>query len=319
MKVYRWIGPVLAITLAMTLVIAGCTAGPTEEQDDDFTVEGYPTLHVRTDNGFIDVKTGVDGEVHVHANIRGIDRIDYEVSQDGNTITVAAQIEEGWFSVAGTDITITTPVFSNLELYTSNGSVEVDGIQGLVNIHTSNGRISLQNVIGEFNAFTSNASISFNGTMVTHGNNRLTSSNGDIDVELWAPINIRLVADTSNGNVVCEIPIRATMTEDDHLIGVIGRGDANLFIHTSNGDVTIREREVEETPTPSLTPLACKGEVEGILVIPNPPECCEGLDLIPPKAPDIVGITGICTANCGNGVCDSETESGYNCPEDCGG
>ena len=147
-----------------------------------------------------------------------------------------------------------------MELYTSDGRVEVDGIQGLVNIHTSNGRISLQNVIGEFNALTSNASISFNGTMVPHGNNRLTSSNGDIDVELWAPISISLVADTSNGNVVCEIPISTTMIEDDHLIGVIGRGDANLFIHTSNSDVTIRESEVEETPTPSPTPLTCKVE-----------------------------------------------------------
>ena len=51
--------------------------------------------------------------------------------------------------------------------------------------------------------------------------------------------------------------------------------------------------------------------------IPVMPECCEGLKLIKPKSEDIVGISGICTAKCGDGVCDTETESEYNCPEDC--
>ncbi len=51
--------------------------------------------------------------------------------------------------------------------------------------------------------------------------------------------------------------------------------------------------------------------------IPSPPECCGGLKLIKPKFEDVVGILGICTAKCGNGVCDAETESEYNCPEDC--
>ncbi len=63
---------------------------------------------------------------------------------------------------------------------------------------------------------------------------------------------------------------------------------------------------------------ACKGEGETIPVIAEPPECCEGLELIPPKEENILGISGICTALCGNGVCDTETESNYNCTQDCG-
>ena len=73
----------------------------------------------------------------------------------------------------------------------------------------------------------------------------------------------------------------------------------------------------DEEATPKTTLVECKKEGEAIPVIPNPPECCEGLILIPPKSPDIVGITGICTAKCGNGICDSETETDYNCPQDC--
>ncbi len=63
--------------------------------------------------------------------------------------------------------------------------------------------------------------------------------------------------------------------------------------------------------------IECKKEGESIPVIPNPPECCEGLTLIPPISSNIVGISGYCTAKCGDGTCNTQIESSYNCPEDC--
>ena len=360
MKTYRWIGLILMVMLVMTLVITGCDsvvidAGPTEEQDDTFTVDGPPILDITTENGKIDIDTGVDGEVHVHAKIRGVDVIDYEVSQEGNKIIVEADINRsGTFSNVGVDITITTPVVSDLDLNTSNGRIDVDRIEGTCLIRTSNGEISLEDIkgdvdaktsngrinidqlegtaklrtsngeidledmVGEVDASTSNGAISFEGSLIAGSDNRLESSNGRIEVELWAPISINLDASTSNGDIDCEVPILATTTKDDHLVGTIGDGEADLYIDTSNSDVIIKEVEVVETPVVSPIPPECKGEGEGIPVVPEPPECCEGLDLIPPWSSDVVGITGICTANCGNGVCDSETETEYNCPEDCG-
>jgi hypothetical protein len=65
-----------------------------------------------------------------------------------------------------------------------------------------------------------------------------------------------------------------------------------------------------------LEPQPCKGEGGAIPVIADPPECCAGLTLIPPKEAGIVGISGYCTAKCGNGTCDA-IESEYNCPTDC--
>ncbi|UCF35165.1 MAG: hypothetical protein JSV78_07640 [Phycisphaerales bacterium] len=61
----------------------------------------------------------------------------------------------------------------------------------------------------------------------------------------------------------------------------------------------------------------CVEEGETIPVIPDPPACCLGLELIPPMSPDQWGIFGYCTASCGDGVCDPEIETGYNCPADC--
>ncbi len=61
---------------------------------------------------------------------------------------------------------------------------------------------------------------------------------------------------------------------------------------------------------------ACVAEGGTIPVIQNPPPCCSGLSLIKPKE-NVLGISGICTAKCGNGACDSVTESNQNCPADC--
>lgn len=61
----------------------------------------------------------------------------------------------------------------------------------------------------------------------------------------------------------------------------------------------------------------CITQGNGIPVIADPPICCPGLSEIPPQDPEIIGISAICTDQCGNGVCDFEFESNYNCPQDC--
>ncbi len=59
-------------------------------------------------------------------------------------------------------------------------------------------------------------------------------------MELTGTPSVHLDASTSNGEVKCALPILATKTDTDHLIGTIGAGEADLYIETSNGDVTIK-------------------------------------------------------------------------------
>jgi lia operon protein LiaG len=95
-------------------------------------------------------------------------------------------------------------------------------------------------VTGEVDAETSNGRISYSGDMIAGGDNRLITSNGDVDVQLLGTPGIKLDASTSNGDVTSELPITATTTSDDHLVGTIGDGEADLYIRTSNGDITIK-------------------------------------------------------------------------------
>ncbi len=131
-------------------------------------------------------------------------------------------------------------VQGDFEATTSNGAVEIDTIDGSAYVRTSNGKVSLQEAKGEFNVKTSNGTVSFSGEMTPGGSNRLVTSNQKVEVELTGTPSVHLDASTSNEKVKCELPILATKTDTDHLVGTIGAGEAELYIETSNGDVVIR-------------------------------------------------------------------------------
>lgn len=268
-----FIAVVMAVALLATV---SCSAGPTETRDDSFTVSGPVTLVVNSENGKIEVNAGGDNEVRVQSTLKGVNAIDYEVSKDGNTITVDAEIM-GWFvSNVGVDITITAPADTDVELETSNGAIEFYGIDGTGTLETSNGMIVLENVKGDFEGSTSNGKIrvytmegtavlrtsngkldlqgvtgevdattshgdiSFSVNMTAGDSNRLVTSNGNVDVELLGTPSVSLDASTSNGDITSDFPITATTKSDERLVGTIGDGEADLYIATSNGDVTIR-------------------------------------------------------------------------------
>jgi len=274
----------MPVALATALVIAalfavasGCSAGPTVTRDNSFTVGESSMVIVHGENGRIEVTSGANSTVAVHATLRGTDRIKYSVEQDGDTITVNAQVDQGWWPVsAGADFVITVPIRTELALETSNGPIELRGTAGSASLATSNGRIfvedlmgdvnattsnsaidvagmqgngvfrtsnasvDLQQVSGEVDAQTSNGRISYIGNMTAGGSNRLITSNGAVDVELLGVPSVSLAAQTSNAKVTCRWPITATETGDNRLVGVIGDGQAALYIRTSNAGVTIR-------------------------------------------------------------------------------
>lgn len=267
------------LSIAMLILGAAACTGPTETRDDSFIVGENVNLIVTTMNGSIDIEAGDDGEVRVRATLEYPSKIEYELIQDGDTITVNVR-QIGKFVLfggrPGADITITTPASTDLELRTSNGHIEVRGTEGSAYLKTSNGRLALNDVTGTFDARTSNGrievdtmdgtarlrtsngsmdisglrggvdaetsngSISFDGELTAGGDNRLVTSNGSVHVELRGTPSVSLDASTSNGSVNSQRPILATVTKENHIVGSYGDAEADLYIRTSNGSVTIR-------------------------------------------------------------------------------
>ncbi len=238
----RLLGSLTVLILFVAIVAcAPAFASETETHDDTFSVGATPKIVVSNENGQIDVVTGNEGTVNVRATIRRPDDVEYSVVQEGDTIRVEAQVSSvGGFGIdAGADITVTLPADTNVDLRTSNGGIEVVDIQNSGKLWTANGRISLENEKGEFEVNAMNGAIDFRGEMTAGGMNQLTTFNGSVEVTLLGEPSVKLDATTSNGEIICELPIVATECGVKRLVGVVGGGDAVLVVKTSNGSIAV--------------------------------------------------------------------------------
>ena len=263
---------------------SGDNDGPEEKppstREEAFTVGESPKLIVRGFNGRVRVEAGADGVIQMNAKIKRASRVIFEAAQEGDTVTIEAKRKSGGMDLfgrsPGAEITVMTPAATSVDLTTSNGSIELRGIEGSGPVKTSNGRILLENVKGRhdmrtsngrvevngmegdgevrntngsikltnvrgaFQASTSNGSIALEGEL-EHGTVcRLESSNGSVIVKLVGQPSLRIDARTSNGRVRSELQASKVTSEDkNHLVATIGEGEGELFIRTTNGSVLI--------------------------------------------------------------------------------
>jgi len=254
----------LFIALASVLLIAGCRVAVDvedriERRDDTFQVGDSSKLEVDGFNGHITVRAGSDGEIRVEAELRKPDGIEYQVRQNGDTVKVEAKKKGRVIGTQPTvNIHVTVPSSTVLDLETSNGNIEARETKKSVSLRTTNGKIILEDVTGDFQARTtngdinvdglegsarlntSNGSVDFKGRLLPGGNNEITTSNGGVTITLEGEPSVRVEASTSNGTVKSELPILATETGKNRLVGTLGDGEADLHVETSNGAITIR-------------------------------------------------------------------------------
>ena len=128
----------------------------------------------------------------------------------------------------------------NFEMRTSNSRINATRLDGDFRLETSNGRVEALDGRGTFDAKTSNGRIRFSGEIFPREASRFVTSNGSIDVTLRGEPSLRLSASTSNGSITCgrEVEIQGERKKR-RIEGVIGEGEGELTVKTSNGSITI--------------------------------------------------------------------------------
>ena len=257
---------ILAFVLILISVAAACStnvAASTKARDDSFTVGESRKIVVNGSNGRINVSAGTDDTVRVKATLRRPDDLKYEVAQDGNTINVEVEEKGVRFFFLGQspcdDIEITTPSNTRvglsasnrtIELYgmhrsgtvrSSNGKIIMGDLTGDFDVHASNGSVDIARATGTFDIETSNGRIDFAAVIVPGVDNRMTTSNGSAEITSHGTPSVKLDASTTNGSIKARSPILTTFSGDKHhIVGTIGAGDAELFVKTANGPVTVQ-------------------------------------------------------------------------------
>lgn len=277
----------LVVASALAVVPLASAAELGNIVDKNYPVSGRTRLQVTTDNA--DIQTRACGEcsaVRVHIDLYGQDpsRFHLSESQSGNAITISLKEREerggGWGRRNKSPvITVELPVGSDARLRSSNGGIDLTGLQGDLDAETSNGGITVEHTQGPLRLESSNGEITVHDIRgplhVSTSNGRVRgdgqmskvearSSNGGVDLGLAS--GSQLSADstlrTSNGSVVLRVPgnLRATVRlhsdqgsvhsdfplqskgdePDKHeMKGALNGGGPSLEMTASNGSVRL--------------------------------------------------------------------------------
>src|ERR1700676_1580855 len=153
--------PVLAAAL---LACAGFARA--EEVLKPYTVPGHARVRIQTDDGAVRVSTGDIKQIEIRIDYEGykLDRdLHITSSQNGDSVDLSAKTSGTWgFRWGGHTklrVEVHMPKDADLQIQTSDGSVQADSINGNLDIQTANGSISVQGAKGQIRLRSADGSI----------------------------------------------------------------------------------------------------------------------------------------------------------------
>jgi DUF4097 and DUF4098 domain-containing protein YvlB len=239
------------------LLAAGCTVTVDSQsqivrEDKRFTVSGTPAVRVTTFDGSIQIQSWDNPDVLVEIEKRGptreaIDALEVKTLQDGNTVEVEVKQPRresftgiGIHRSASARLIVSVPRRANVRARSGDGSIQIDRVNGLIDLNTGDGSIRAGRVAGELKLHTGDGSVT-----VEDADGRLDIDTGDGSVTVGGKLTaVRL--HTGDGSIVYRAQAGTAMTEDWEI--TTGDGGVSLYLpadfsaeldaHT--GDGTIR-------------------------------------------------------------------------------
>ena len=277
-----------ALTAASGCVaISGSDVGRyVERENRRFSTTGKPDVELSTFDGSIEIRSWDKPEVEVSVEKRGPSRssiadIEVNASQSGNHITVETRwasrtggFHLGWSRSAR--LIVSVPASSDLLAKSGDGSIDVEHVDGRIELRSGDGSIRGHDIGGNLNVQTGDGSITVDGSFAglrAHSGDgsvrvhaaagvdassdwEISTGDGSVTLELPDGFNADLDAHTGDGGIhVHEITLSSVTGEisRNSIRGRIGSGGRLLRVRTGDGSITLRrsqqpERGVEGGP-----------------------------------------------------------------------
>jgi len=240
-------------SLVLAAFSAGCGIGPGESGtfDKTMTVTGAVQLELNNGSGRVEIRSGQPGQVRVHAEFTvwlsffdektsHLDEIRNHppVDQQGNLIRVESRGDV--FNHVRVDYTIYVPAETEVRANVGSGNMEVNDVQGPVNLQTGSGRIGAHRIHGDAETKTGSGSIE----LIDIGS-RATAETGSGGIEL-SQVGGDIHATTGSGSIRMDrTPSRIVTHTGSGTINISGAGN-DLRASSGSGSV-----HVDGNPGPS--------------------------------------------------------------------
>ncbi len=180
------------------------------------------------------------------------DQVKIDVTEDAEGVTVCARYPKRWGGLSDcrgggighndvvVEFTVQVPAGVEVRLATVNGAIGATGLRNRVHARTVNGAVRVD-TSDEAEVTTVNGSITAR-SVPRGGELAFRTVNGSIRLELPSGTNAHVSAHTVNGSISSDFPvtIRGGWI-GRRLEGTIGRGGADLELHTVNGSIQLRQ------------------------------------------------------------------------------
>lgn len=235
-----------SITLA--LLLSGSflvTASAQSTWDKSYNVNGKPMLQVQVDDASVQVRScGGCRNVSVRVDYRNGDPSQWSIAelQGGNGIHFSLKHKEmtrnffgGWRG-RSPEVTIVTPMETDLDLRSGDGALTLAGLHGSVAAHTGDGAISADDLVGTLRLTTGDGSIT-----LRRAEGSLYATTGDGSMNLEGRLN-QFEARSGDGAVALRLMPGSTLgssssvTTGDGSISINLPHDLRAEVDVSTGD-----------------------------------------------------------------------------------
>lgn len=273
--------------IALAAVAALATPARADVWSKSYSFTGKPRLTVDAGDGSVSIVARDQNQIDAHVTTRGW-RIGPDVKiiqhQTGNAVEIHIRVPHEIFHFFGAmhslHVELDVPDNADLQIHTSDGSINCDGVSGAISLDSGDGSISAQGLSGSVHLHSGDGSIRASGVdgslVASSGDGRIavrgrfdsldlhsgdgsieasaapgsrTSSawslrSGDGSIRLALPANFaaELDAHTGDGHIHLDFPVTISgMISRSTIHGKLGAGGGPLVLRSGDGSIHIEK------------------------------------------------------------------------------
>jgi hypothetical protein len=248
--------PTAAFLAAVAVAVPAAAAQRTESFQHTYELAAGGTVSVSNTNGHLEFRVWDRPEVGVEAVKKSrawtdaraerlLDQLTISVEESPTGLRITTRYPEtGVFDWLGgglsVDYVVSVPSRVKVEGVTTNGGVEIAGVDAGVECRTTNGRIRISHVAGPVRAESTNGTVEAELRELSE-EVTLATTNGTLRLRLPDGSGAELDVRTTNGSI--RLDAESDLVPEGHrknrLRGELGGGGPTVRLRTTNGSITI--------------------------------------------------------------------------------
>jgi hypothetical protein len=231
--------------------IAHATVTETFKQTYPLAADGI--VHLENISGPVEITGWDKSEVSLEAEKSGPDdedlhRIHLVIAATPARLSIKTEYEKKWSFFGNTRgevrYKLMVPAGASLKkIDVVNSDITVRGVRGSVELDSVNGRIEATGLAaaGRFDTVNGSVAVQYD-SLNTSDKIVLDTVNGSCEITVPKDAGFEIRADTLNGSISCDLPIKIEKSGHHHLSGTVAAGGTEIALDSVNGGLAIRAK-----------------------------------------------------------------------------